>query len=218
MKKPTLVFFPGLGADDRLAPFHVIPGFEARWIAWPELEDTGGWEAFMEKILPAIPDEAIYLGISFGGLVALEAARHKRPLALVLIGSLYGSREIPFFFRLAKPLLGFLPAALFDLRFVPKAVISWFFGIHAREHLELFQAMARDLPPARVKQLCKLLLAAAPLHPEGVPILALHGDRDRLLPLRLKHQPIQVVAGGGHLISMTHAPIINRAIESFLAR
>ena len=41
-----------------------------------------------------------------------------------------------------------------------------------------------------------------------MPIHHVHGDRDRLIPIRLVH-PDHVIAGAGHLLNMTHADAVN---------
>jgi len=45
---------------------------------------------------------------------------------------------------------------------------------------------------------------------EDLPILIhhIHGDRDRLIPIRRVH-PDRVIAGAGHLLNVTHAVAVN---------
>ena len=49
------------------------------------------------------------------------------------------------------------------------------------------------------------------------PILHIHGNRDAVLPIRYT-TPDTVVAGGGHVISLTHAREVNEFIRSALQR
>ena len=50
-----------------------------------------------------------------------------------------------------------------------------------------------------------------------VPMLHIHGDRDRLLPHRLTH-PDVVVPGAGHLMVLTHSEAVNEFLRAGMAR
>jgi len=50
--------------------------------------------------------------------------------------------------------------------------------------------------------------SGSPTRRLAVPVAQIHGDRDRILPHRLT-RPDVLVRGGGHLISMTHADVVN---------
>lgn len=46
-----------------------------------------------------------------------------------------------------------------------------------------------------------------------MPVARIHGDRDRILPHRLT-RPDVLVRGGGHLISLTHADVVNEFLRA----
>lgn len=206
----TTVFFPGLGADSTLAAFHRLRDSECVWVEWPETipED---WNAFLEIMQRQIPTQTDlrYVGISFGGLVALGMARRLPPAhGVFLIGSLSERGALRPLFRCLLPIAIRLPAFCFDLRLVPSWAIRRAFGIHHPEHLRHFRTMARRLPPRSVRALCRLIATWRPV--ETSPTARIHGCGDRIL----RPVPGAHLLDGGHLISMTHSREINAWLES----
>jgi pimeloyl-ACP methyl ester carboxylesterase len=211
-------FFPGLGADDSLAPFHRLPGHDVEWVAWPKAI-RNDWTDFDESILREshIEAGAVFVGISFGGMVAQRIARFKKPLAVILIGSLMDPASISPWLRAFKPFLRFFPACFFDMGLAPKFLVAGFFGIRAKEHIALFYEMARRLKPADFKNLNRLALGfEAQSGTVGVPVFRIHGGKDRIILARAEQRE-KVVPAGGHLISMTHQEEVNAFILDSIA-
>lgn len=220
-------FYPGLGADSSLAPFHVIPGVETQWIEWPKWFGRS-WEEFIREIKRENRFEAnaLHIGISFGGLVAQRMADDLDGKAEILIGSFSSLKAIAGVFRFMLPWLFMIPEPFFEIRFLPRFLIRYFFGIAKPEELELFYAMARKLSGGQVKSLIRFIRPAAIEASRGFSdsenrqnrlILRIHGTRDRILPIG--NQVVDVrIEGGGHLISLTHPGEINAHIAEWLAR
>ena len=97
-----IYFFPGLGADESLSGYHPISGFEVTWVRWPSNFGTN-WTEFISNILleNKIDTDSIFIGISFGGLVAQRLAQKIRPKKIILIGSLSSNDSISFFYKMA---------------------------------------------------------------------------------------------------------------------
>src|SRR6185503_15333814 len=92
-----LILLPGLGADQTLfepqrgalPPFEVPP--------WLSPQPAESLAAFGERMAAACgpPDPTVIGGVSFGGMVAIEMARHLRPRAVVLIASCTTGAALP---------------------------------------------------------------------------------------------------------------------------
>jgi pimeloyl-ACP methyl ester carboxylesterase len=208
-------FFPGLGADASLAPYHCIPGLEIEWVKWPSVIRPS-WDHFLADLLREnkIEEGAIFLGISFGGLVAVRMAERKRPAAIILIGSLVSTRAISPLLRPVRFLVRAVPAFLFNSNWVPAWVVAYFFGIRKDDHLAHFFRMAKGYTSSQAKGLVRLALSA-PRTGNFAPTYAIHGGKDRILPARYR-EPGFLVKDGGHLLSMTHAEEVNGAISDWL--
>ncbi|MBW8887635.1 MAG: alpha/beta hydrolase [Fibrobacteres bacterium] len=209
-------FFPGLGADASLGPFHALPGYETAWVEWP-VRASRDWPEFLSGLQEANPIRAgdVFIGISFGGMAAQMLAGQLRPSGIILISSCRSSRSIAPSLACFRPILPCIPSALFDMRLLPSVVSKRYFGIADPSHVDLLYAMARRLPPKRFKEITELCLDfLGPSLPE-VPIFSIHGLRDRLIPAGRENRDV-LIPDGGHLISMTHSAIVNARLLGWL--
>jgi pimeloyl-ACP methyl ester carboxylesterase len=205
-------FFPGLGADESLAAFHPLPGHDVEWIRWPA--DPGrSWEDFATALLAAnrIEPGAVLIGISLGGMAAQAVAERTRALGVILIGSCKTSKSVSNWLRPFHPLLGLAPEFLFDMRLMARAPAAWMFGVTAKAHVDLLFAMGSRLSPRQFKRANALALGFPGAANQGIPVFSIHGAADRIIPAAREPRD-RIIPGGGHLISMTHADQVNRAI------
>ena len=207
---PVFYLFPGLGADERVFQFLRLPGQShvLKWLS-PQTaaEALPHYAARLAEAVP--PDQACWLvGVSFGGVLALEVAR-LRPLArVVLVSSFAGPRELPWLGRLARTtgLYRLLPPQL-----LPKlpTLASWFFGVKTTRDRQLLTQILRDTDPDFTRWAIARLLQW-PGRPE-VPAIRIHGTDDRLLPHGAAHSQYRLP--GGHLIIISRAPEISRILN-----
>jgi pimeloyl-ACP methyl ester carboxylesterase len=211
-----VVFLPGLAADETMSRYHDLPGHESIWIRWPK-SIRPDWDAFLGRVIAENPVEAgdRFVGISFGGLVAMRLAARIPPDRIILVGSLRSRAHVTPMLRWPPWAAAGLPRFAFDLSRVPDAIISRFFGIAGGDHLAHFRAMAAGFPPADIRAMAQLALRPGRMPERGIPVRSVHGDRDRLLPADLQAVDHRV-AGGGHLISMTHSGEVNRKLLEWL--
>src|SRR4051812_19762115 len=104
MSEARLILLPGLGADERMfAPQRAtFPRLEVpRWLTPQPRESLPDYARRMAAGID--PSEPLFLGgSSFGGMVALEMARHVRPRAVFLIGSCRAATaSVPWMLRFA---------------------------------------------------------------------------------------------------------------------
>lgn len=213
-----LILLPGMGADRRLFepqravfPRLTVPD----WLA-PEPSET--LEAYGRRMADAmVADRPFWLGgASLGGMVALEMARHIEPEAVFLIGSCRSARAVPAYLRFLERLTRPLPDGAVELS---RALSPLFAGkLHGLDpdQRRLVVAMMRATPTAFLRWASRAVMGWAFEGPLGCPVHHIHGDRDRLIPLR-RVQPSRVVEGGGHLISLTHPDIVNAFLTEHIA-
>jgi pimeloyl-ACP methyl ester carboxylesterase len=206
---PPLILFSGMGADKRVfAPqAAAFPGLVVpRWIAPLAAESLAGYAGRLAKeIDPARP--CFVGGASFGGMVALEVARHlPHVLGCFLIGSVRSPRELPARVRALRPLGRFarcLPFACLPL--------SARMTLAMKDHPMLRQAA--DADPTFLRWACRAVLTWEP--PAGrpaFPVHQIHGERDPILPCRCT-RPDVVVGGAGHVLSLSHPEQVNQFIR-----
>jgi len=205
-----LTLLPGVGADCRLFepqvsafPDLVVPP----WIA-PERGETLAHYAarFAESLSPRRP--VILGGVSFGGMVAYEMARHLRPEAVVLIASCRSGRVFrPTVRRLRSP-IGWLPSSAFGLaKWISPLAVRTFVGLTPQQR-RLCVEMFRDTDSRFIRWALTAILGWEPLPLEAIPVFQIHGEKDRAIPAS-RVEADEIVPGGGHLINLTHAERVN---------
>lgn len=207
---PVFYLIPGLGADERVFQFLRLPGTThvLRWLL-PQApaEPLPHYAARLAEAVP--PEQPCWLvGVSFGGVLALEIAC-LRPLArVVLISSFAGPGELPWLGRLARAtgLYRLLPPQL--LPRLPR-LAKWFFGVKSARDYQLLRQILHDTDPGFTRWAIARLLQW-PGRP-AVPTIRIHGTNDRLLPHGAAHSHYQLP--GGHLIILSRAAKINRMLD-----
>jgi hypothetical protein len=211
----TLVMLPGMAADHRLFepqlrffPDLVVP-------PWIDPEPREPLACYARRMASALmPSSAILIGgVSFGGIVALEMAGHLGLTQCVLISSIRSCGELPWRLRVLRPLASIGPERL-------SAAAGW----TARLSAPLMpRATARRLGRLAVPQAaflrwgCWAVLQWQPTHDaRRVRVRQIHGSADRTFPVGYTH-PDQIVRGGGHLLTLTHATEINDFLSRALA-
>jgi pimeloyl-ACP methyl ester carboxylesterase len=215
-----LVLLPGLGADHRLFepqrsqfPQLVVPA----WIAPHSGESLPEYAARVATTVRPSPDVPLVLGgVSFGGMLAYEMARHLKPDAVVLIASCRTREGLRGVYRIARGLLPLLPVRAWDIAklLAAPAVRLNLTATPARRQLAV--TMFRESDSRFLHWTLQAILYWEPTPLEGVRVLQIHGGRDLLIPAR-RVEADEVIPDGGHLINVTHSNEVNaflrRAME-----
>jgi pimeloyl-ACP methyl ester carboxylesterase len=151
-------------------------------------------------------------GASFGGMLALELARHVKPRRVFLFGSCRSPGSIARSLALLRFAAPIVPDRLLNPpRFIRAPLARWF-GATSREHVDLFAGMLAATPPPFIRWASHAIFTWAGIETLPMPVHHVHGSRDHLIPLRCVHAD-RVVAGGGHLLTLTHADAVNAFIR-----
>jgi pimeloyl-ACP methyl ester carboxylesterase len=214
-----LLLLPGIGADRRLfdeqrscaADFHVI-----EWI--PPVAADEPLTDYAHRLAATIDTSRPFIigGASFGGMVALELARYLQPDAVILIGSCRSPSLLPSSYRLLRACSDLLPDTLFGRSFAAAPLIASRFGVRSREHHHLFIDMLRHTPPSFVRWATRAIFGWPGIDELPVPIHHIHGEEDRIIPLRCV-RPDVVVKSAGHMLNITHAAEVNAFIETAMS-
>jgi pimeloyl-ACP methyl ester carboxylesterase len=207
---PIFYLIPGLGADERV--FQALPlRGEVRVLQWlPPQSPREPLPHYAVRLAAAVPvAQACWLvGISFGGVLALEVGR-LRPLArVVLVSSLASPHEFRGPARLARAtgLHHLLPMQL--LQYMPR-VAQWFFSARNGAEYQLLRGIIRDTDP-RFAQWAIAQLLRWP-GSSKVPAARIHGTTDRLLPAGAALSEYRLP--GGHFIIVRQAVEISRILN-----
>ncbi|HTE28967.1 MAG TPA: alpha/beta hydrolase [Chryseolinea sp.] len=194
----AVYIFSGLGADHRAFQFIDFSGFDITFIRWVEPAGKESIESYSRRLTEQIEStRPILIGLSFGGLIAIEVAKFIDTEKIILISSAKTWRGIPFFYRFPGRLKfhKILPARLLRKRNI---FSNWFFGIKGARERELLSEILADTEPAFLKwAIDKIVTWRNTQVPEN--LRHIHGTADRILPVRYVEADIKV-AGGGHFM------------------
>jgi pimeloyl-ACP methyl ester carboxylesterase len=206
----TIYIFTGLGADERV--FHKI-NFEnyntihIKWIT-PFPKET--IEAYALRLTQQITTaNPILVGLSFGGMVAVEVAKHITTEKIILISSSKNKNEIPFYYKLAGKIR---LHRIIHARFLVKAnkMTNKIFSVRSSEDKKIISSM---MAASDVVFLNWAIDKIVHLNNEVVHknLTHIHGSEDRILPIRFVNADV-VIKGGTHLMIMNRAAEVQQKI------
>jgi pimeloyl-ACP methyl ester carboxylesterase len=206
-----LVLIPGLGTDARL--------FEVQRTAFPHLE-TPAWieprrreplAAYARRLAASIdPSTPMVLGgVSLGGMLALEMARHLPVRRLALIGSCRSPAAVrPWLFhaeRASRP----WPTWLLARMTVISPLVVGLGGTIPEDSRRLLVRMTQEVPMSFIRWGGRAILSWPGCPDPGVPVSHIHGGRDWVLPLRRGVAATRIVDQGSHVLNLSHPAEVN---------
>ena len=205
-----IYIFSGLGADERIFQGLDFSGCSPTFIKWvvPRGEET--IEQYASQLLGQIrTTKPILVGVSFGGIIAVEIAKQIEIEKLILISSVKTKNEIPFYFRLIGRLRfhKLLPARLLKRS---NYIINWMFGASSKFDKQLLSQVLVDTDPIFLKwAIDKIVRWKNQIQP---PVFFhIHGMSDRIFPARFIRSNA-TIKHGGHLMLLNHSEEINKIL------
>jgi pimeloyl-ACP methyl ester carboxylesterase len=153
------------------------------------------------------------IGLSFGGMLAVEVAKLIPSERVVLLASAKTRSEIPVYFRLAGALHlhKLLPARLLT---ETNQLIYWLFGVKTNSNKELLSDILHDTDPIFLKWAINAMVTWRNVaFPNNV--FHIHGTEDRILPICFIRNSVPVV-GGRHMMTLECAPAISLILQQVL--
>ncbi len=198
------LLLPGLGADAAMYPSRYYAHLHQLVIAqWPAYKGEKSLTAVARRVIDenAIGRDMVVGGTSLGGMVALEIAKIAGNRTVILIGSATSPSEVNPVLQKASRLADYAPIRM---------VQSLAGRINEHHDSELL-AMFERADSRFVTAMCRAIF-----HWEGRSgyrgtVCRIHGQKDKvILPPK---DDGELIADGGHLITMTHGPVVAAFIE-----
>jgi pimeloyl-ACP methyl ester carboxylesterase len=206
-----LYIFSGLGADERVFGFLEFPGYKVNFIKWITPQEHETMEHYASRLRDQVTTiNPVLIGLSFGGMMAVEVARQMETQKVILIASAKTRAELPFYYRVAGKLrlhklipAGFLKRA--------NAITNWVFGVQSSSDKELLKQILTDTDPVFLKWAMDKIVHWK--NKEQVQnVIHIHGSEDKILPLRYVDCNI-VIPGGGHLMTLNKAKEVSEVLR-----
>jgi pimeloyl-ACP methyl ester carboxylesterase len=205
----------GLGADHRLFQRIAVDGYELVAVPWVPFNAADTVETYAVKMAAQIPEaEPVILGLSFGGMLAVEIARRQPVKKAILISSAKtaGELNIPGG-KIARWVLdiGIIPRYFLG---IPHPITLAYLGAKAKEDRTFLKDVIWDSDQRFTKWALKAIgrwkSASYPAN-----IVHIHGTADKVIAAA-KVKPDFWIEGGSHIMIYNRADEINKIISQSL--
>ncbi len=212
--KKEIYIFSGLGADERVFQRLDFSDFSTTFVKWIDPQDKETIEDYATRLLYQITTKKpTLIGLSFGGLMAIEVAKQIETEKVILIASAKTKKEIPFYYRLAGQ-IGIHKLVPIRLLKNSNFFTNWFFGATTTFDKQLLKQILSDTDSVFLKwAIDKVARWANQTHTKN--ILHIHGTGDRILPIKFVDSNI-AIKNGGHFMPLNKADELNEILKNNL--
>lgn len=212
----------GLGADHQIFTRLKVPGFEFRPLAWFAPEDEEGMRAYAVRMRAGITDKnPILLGVSFGGMMAIEISKLIPGATVIIVSSIRERRQMPFWikasgwshlYRLVSPRSVRGSLSFFAGR-MPR-LENHFLGVETVEDARLCREFRQQADPNFIGWAIRRIVHC---QNDWLPasFYHIHGGKDGMFPLR-RVEATHIVPDGGHLMVFNRAAEVSRLLGLIL--
>jgi pimeloyl-ACP methyl ester carboxylesterase len=208
-------FISGLGADWRVFQRLALEGYHPVHIMWERPQRGESIEQYAQRLLKQVRTESpILVGLSFGGLMAVEMAKQCNPAQVIVISSAVTEDQIPAYFKIFRCLPLQLVVPFKQLLWAVYGLLNWLFDLKDPEDCSLFKQVLVDTDPWFLKWAINQVVGwRNPVVPDH--LVQIHGERDRIFPFGHRSADI-VVPEGGHLMVLTRAQELSQLLMETL--
>lgn len=201
----------GLGADKRVFDFLDLSGYKTHHIEWIDPHHNESIEGYAKRLSTQIQKtRPVLIGISFGGMIAIEIGKQMETEKIIIISSAETKRDIPSWYLLRKLKLHRLIPSSFLKR--PTAPLLWFFGVESKQEKKLLRSIIKDTDKHFLKwAINKIVTWENEMKLKNV--IRIHGTRDRMIPYQSADYKIE---DGGHLMIMSKAMEIDATLKNVI--
>ena len=201
-----IYLIPGVGANDIIFENLDLTGYEIVHLKWPKHKKHEPLETYVKKLLPQIKTDTqpVLIGMSFGGIVAIELAKHVNPYKTIIISSIktYHERPLKLLFLNALKFHRLIPGKLvIEFRFW----LQWVLGKLDKHDFVMIEKMIKEVDIEFNEWAVDQVIH---WKNEWVPdnFTHIHGTRDRIFPHFYIKNAVWIKGG-------THFMVVNRAKE-----
>lgn len=221
-QKNNVFCISGLGADERIFSKLIVPGIHFNFLQWLIPAKKESIEAYAKRMCDQLPagridpmskDRLMLMGVSFGGMMAIEMAKYLPGAEVILISSVKSRKELPGWAKLATALRLY---KLTPARQRPwmRSIGNHFLGVETEEEIRISNEFMENVDRVylrwAIEQIVKWKNDWQP------PVLYhIHGTKDRTFPVK-RVAATHVIRGGGHFMVMNRAKELSRILAGIL--
>ena len=216
-KQQPIYMLSGLGADSQAFQNLHLPGYKLIYINWipPEKAESMAHYASRLKSQITTPDPII-IGLSFGGMIAVEIAKQIPVRKLVLISSAKTKHDLAtgsFFLFKNLRLYKIIPGSLLRKT---NFMVNSLFGVKSEKDKKALAEILSINDPHFFRWAMDNILN---WQNETIPphLIQIHGTADKIIPYAAVKADYSI-KGGGHFMVLSHADTISTIILDYLRK
>ena len=203
-----------LGADHRIFAKLSVSGYEFVPVPWVTYDKHDDLPCYAQKLAVQITDDhPVILGLSFGGMLAVEIAKQRQVQQTILVSSAKNPDEMGDPGGLVKFIIKskIIPASFLT---TPNRFVLERFGVTTEDERQLLNDIIRTSDGDFMKWALKALLTWRN-HTIPQNLLHIHGTADLIIPAAHVH-PDHWIEGGTHFMVYSRAAEISKIIADTL--
>lgn len=205
-----IYIFSGLGVDKRVFDNIDFSDLNIAFVDWIDPLKKESFESYAYRISKDFEKDAILIGLSFGGMLAVEVSKIIPFKKVILIASAKNKNELPKWFLLAGKLNlnSLVPSSLLK---TTNFVTHWLFGTVIPAEKLILKNIIKDTDPSLLKWAINKIVNWENL---SVPqnCIHIHGINDRILPAKYLKVDYKI-KNGGHFMTVNKAKEIEVIIK-----
>ncbi|EMM77726.1 alpha/beta hydrolase [Leptospira santarosai] len=205
----------GLGADERVFKNIDFGKNITKYVFWIKPRKNEELSEYCKRLSEQISnsDETVFIGVSFGGIVAIELSKIVPTKKVIIISSIKSKDEIPFLYRLIRVIgvIRIIPGFIFKI-YMP--FLTYLFGITSPKDKQLLKDFIKSTDTTFIKWAIRSILKWTNDQTSN-KVVHLHGDKDKLFPIRTILKPI-IIKDGGHFMILDKSEEISIKLNEIL--
>lgn len=209
MKK--VYVFSGLGVDKRVFRNISFAHVDVEFVDWIKPSSEESMEHYAKRMATTIKAERpILMGLSFGGMIAVEISKIIDTEKIILISSAKTKSELSNQFKILNPIgiIKVLPSKVLKHH---NFLTNWFFGANRMEDKRLLAQILKETDPYFLKwAIHEILNWKNESKPKN--FIHIHGGIDKIIPIE-NVEFTHKIQNGGHFMIMNKSQEIQRILD-----
>lgn len=209
-------FMPGMAASPKIFEYIKLPEnqFEIHYLEWLlplENESITDYAWRLSKLIKH--DNVVLIGVSFGGVIVQEIAKHIKLRKLIIISSVKSLHELPKHMQLAKMTMAY--------KLLPTQLVSnidlfakYAFGSNVTKRLELYKKYLSVNDSRYLNWAIKNMICWNQDFPDP-NIIHIHGENDTVFPIKNIKDCI-TIKNGSHIMIINKYKWFNENLQSLI--
>jgi pimeloyl-ACP methyl ester carboxylesterase len=216
MTKIHVYFMPGMAASPTIFERIQLPSvtFEMHLLEWflPENHET--LENYARRMAENVKHEnAILVGVSFGGILVQEMKQYLNPKKVIIISSIKSNRELPRHMKIAKATKAYklIPTKLFEN---VENLAKFAFGDYAKQRFKLYEKFLSVRDKVYLDWAIEQIINWKRTEIDS-EIIHIQGEADEIFPIR-HIKKCTAVKGGTHIMILTKYRWLNENLPKIM--